>query len=74
MNKRKHFHPHSLSLLLSLACRVRRLEPGDILLECFAPWGHGQGAVGGLREREEEKLIYIHCKIVQCYAGYLGSK
>lgn len=41
MNKRKHFIPSSLSLLLSSTCRVRRLEPGDILLLCFALRGHG---------------------------------
>lgn len=53
MNKRKHFLPRPLSLLLSWACRVRRLEPGDILLLCFAPRGHGRQ--WGVEEREEEK-------------------
>lgn len=36
MNKRKHFVVRRSSSLLSLACRARRLEPGDTRVACFA--------------------------------------
>lgn len=62
MNKRKHFLPRSLSLLLSLACRIRRLEPGDILLVCFAPRGHGRGGVGEIEEEKDRRRECVFVK------------
>lgn len=59
MNKRKHFVLRCLSSLLSLACRVRRTEPGDILLVCFAPLGLGRDGERERKRKTEGERVFV---------------